>query len=102
MLGGSSYSSARGAGPSVSSNTTVTGTHQRLFPQNQYRSFDLGDPNVILGKLKEFNQKAGNNSVDEVFLEDVIQLCSRSVVQSTGYEILFNLLNWSDGKMNCD
>lgn len=71
-----------------------------FYPQTQYRTFDFGDPQVILKKLKEFNQKSGdrNNKIDEAVLEDVIKLCNQSLSDDKYITQLFSLLDWPDGK----
>lgn len=64
--------------------------------------FDTGDPKVILNKLKEFNQKSGdgNGNLEEAKLEAVIQICSANLDNPEYYDILFKLLDWSDGNKN--
>lgn len=63
-----------------------------------YRLFETGDPNVILGKLKEFNQKC-EAKVDERLLDLAVSLCHGPAASSENYEALFNLLLWPDGKL---
>lgn len=85
--GGSSYSTSR--------NGSLTSS-EKYFPLNIYRTFDMGDPNIILGKLKEFNGKV-NTTVNEESLEEIVQLCSKGVSNSKILDDLFQLLNWPDG-----
>ncbi|KAJ8959902.1 hypothetical protein NQ318_011639 [Aromia moschata] len=69
-----------------------------FFPITTYRSFDMGDPNIILNKLKEFNTKSGdgNNSVDDKDLEKVIELCGGVPSDPNSFDLLFKLLDWPD------
>jgi len=71
-----------------------------FYPQIQYRTFDFGDPQVILKKLKEFNKKCGdgNNKIDETMLEGIIKLCNQSLCDDNHIAQLFSLLDWPDGK----
>ncbi|KAK4875781.1 hypothetical protein RN001_012203 [Aquatica leii] len=90
FTGGSSYSSSLG------SNTQNRQVENHYFPLKEYRSFDGGDPKVILGKLKEFNAKAGNGAVDEATLEKICSYCNGSVKDELSLDAFINLLNWSD------
>nr|XP_022905059.1 phospholipase A-2-activating protein [Onthophagus taurus] len=78
--------------------TSVTNQLSKFFPLMDYRTFDMGDPQVILKKLKEFNQKVGdsNNQMEEADLEDVVKLCKQHRSDLKCYDNLFRLLNWPE------
>ncbi|KAI4461369.1 phospholipase a-2-activating protein [Holotrichia oblita] len=83
----------------ASSYTTLNSSSPNsFFPQMKYRSFDMGDPKVILNKLKEFNQKTGDSSskISESMLDDVIKLCTQSSSDQRCMDGLFKLLLWTD------
>lgn len=70
------------------------------FPQTTYTTFDTGDTNVILEKLKEFNSAttAGDKAVDSAVLERVVLLCNGPASDENSLEQLLNLCrNWPDG-----
>lgn len=54
----------------------------------------MGDPNVILSKLKEFSEQLTDDSHRS--LDRVIQLCNGPTDDSETFDNLFRLLNWSD------
>lgn len=62
--------------------------------------FESGDVNVILRKLKEFNQQ--NGSVEENQLESMIKITSGNSNEPADYDILFILLEWPEGKKCTD
>ncbi|XP_018332885.2 phospholipase A-2-activating protein [Agrilus planipennis] len=69
-----------------------------LFPQTTYRLFEMGDPNLILAKLKEFNGKLseGQGKLDESVFEGIIKMCNGPFIDPKYLELLFELLNWND------
>lgn len=117
IIGASSYSSSMAAPTNNASSTINSGsnadpftgassyttlkssTSGKFFPQINYRSFDMGDPKVILNKLKEFNQKTGDSSskIEETILEDIIKLCTQPSSDERCVDGLFKLLLWTDG-----
>lgn len=119
VLGASSYSSNMNSSTNNQSTTGSSGTNadpftgassyttlnssspNSFFPQMKYRSFDMGDPKVILNKLKEFNQKTGDSEskITESLLEDVIKLCTQSSSDERCMDGLFKLLLWTDGNI---
>lgn len=116
FLGGSSYSSALGrstqqpvsAGANAdpfTGGSSYTSLHQststtNFFPITNFRSFDIGDPNVVLNKLKEFNHKCddSNSKVEDRQLEEMVKICIGPPTDSNVYDVLFKLLEWPDGK----
>lgn len=57
----------------------------------------MGDVNLIISKLKEFNKNV-KTTVNEASLDEIIQLCNKSVAESKVLDDLFQLLlNWPDG-----
>ncbi|KAK9889755.1 hypothetical protein WA026_007136 [Henosepilachna vigintioctopunctata] len=113
FTGGSSYStsasapmnieisSGTNADPFTSSMSYTTENSQvksTYFPQKQYLSFDMGDANIILNKLKEFNRKIGDgsNTIDENHLEEFVTLCKRYPNNPDVFDILFKLLKWPE------
>ncbi|CAG9833993.1 unnamed protein product [Diabrotica balteata] len=113
FTGGSSYSTSgtRSQPPAASagqnsdpftgssSYTTVNAeSGSGFFPVKTYHSFDVGDANVILKKLKEFNEKSGdcNDKIEERDLEQVVKLCSSPPTDGYAVDILFKLLEWPD------
>lgn len=83
FTGGSSY---------TTSSTTGQFTY---FPISSFRSFDIGDPKVVINKLKEFNKSASPNEVSENDLDELIQLCNGETTYN-GVELLFKILDWPD------
>lgn len=67
---------------------------RNFFPITAYRTFEMGDPNVILSKLKEFSGQLTDDSYNS--LDGVIQLCNGPSDDSAAFDNLFRLLNWSD------
>lgn len=61
----------------------------------------MGDPNVILNKLKEFNVNSGdgNESVEEKDLEELIKLCVGPPSDPNVFDVLYKLLDWRDGEL---
>ncbi|XP_063925549.1 phospholipase A-2-activating protein [Zophobas morio] len=98
FTGGSSYSTS--ANQPKPSSTTVSSSEQgRFFPINSYRTFEMGDSNVILGKLKEFNGKGGdgsNESINESYLEELVKICNGPPDDPNSFDILFKLMDWPD------
>ncbi|KAF5295352.1 hypothetical protein FQR65_LT01542 [Abscondita terminalis] len=90
FTGGSSYTSSH------SNNSQKTLNENQYFPLKEYRSFDAGDPKVILGKLKEFNAKAGSAAVDEAILENICSICSSSIQNELCLNSFISLFNWND------
>ncbi|XP_045474731.1 phospholipase A-2-activating protein [Harmonia axyridis] len=78
--------------------TTATNKSSSYFPQQRYLPFEIGDPNVILNKLKEFNRKVGDgsNSVEEKDLELFVSLCKGPVTEMEVFDIMFKLLEWPE------
>lgn len=112
-LGGSSYTTRNAQQPQAVSgfnadpftgdgsySTGVNKTSNSFFPQTSYKLFETGDPQVILNKLKEFNQKCGDgsSSLPESYLEEVIKLCSTDGCGVESFDVLTKLLEWPDGK----
>ncbi|XP_018568401.1 phospholipase A-2-activating protein [Anoplophora glabripennis] len=95
FTGGSSYSTSRGTNKQLPVKKTSS---SNFFPLTAYRSFDMGDPNVILNKLREFNANSGdgNESVDEKDLEELIKLCVGPPSDPNVFDVLFKLLDWRD------
>ncbi|KAL3270153.1 hypothetical protein HHI36_009211 [Cryptolaemus montrouzieri] len=83
---------------SMSYTTTSTIKTSTYFPQKQYLSFEMGDPSVILNKLKEFNNKIGEvtNRIDEEHLEEFVTLCKGFPKNPDVFDILFKLLKWPE------
>lgn len=73
-------------------NNKISGNY---FPQNTYKLFESGDPQVILNKLKEFNEKCG--ALPEDYLVEAIKLCSVDGCGAQSFDVLFKLLEWPDG-----
>lgn len=110
--GGSSYSTALGRGTqqavsaeSNMGNSSCTNLKQsssstNFFPITSFRSFDIGDPTVVLNKLKEFNQKYfdSNGRVDDSQLEEMVKMCFAPPTDPNAFDVLFKLLDWPDGK----
>ncbi|XP_044754625.1 phospholipase A-2-activating protein [Coccinella septempunctata] len=78
--------------------TTASNKVSSYFPQKKYLPFEIGDPNVILNKLKEFNRKVGDgtNSVDENQLELFVSLCKGVATDPDVFDIMFKLLEWPE------
>ncbi|CAH0554986.1 unnamed protein product [Brassicogethes aeneus] len=119
FTGGSSYTTSQGGNSQTSlansgantdpftggsSYTTVTqaqnksGECERFFPLSAYRTFDIGNPQIVLNKLKEFNEEAkGHNTfLDEKQLERLVDLCDGPPADPNSLELLFKLLDWPD------
>ncbi|RZC40157.1 phospholipase A-2-activating protein [Asbolus verrucosus] len=110
FTGGSRYTPSSGANnqgfaganfdPFTGSSSSITLSHGiKYFPINVYRTFEMGDPNVILGKLKEFNEKSGdskNSVVSEGYLDEVVKLCNGPPDDPNAFDVLFKLLDWPD------
>ncbi|CAG9765638.1 unnamed protein product [Ceutorhynchus assimilis] len=79
-----------------SSYTTTPQTSFGYFPVCAYRTFDAGDPTVILKKIKEFNEKLSDNKATDEDLEKLGLLCSGPVNDVLSYELLFKLLDWPE------
>ncbi|KAJ8972552.1 hypothetical protein NQ314_000139 [Rhamnusium bicolor] len=81
-----------------SSYTSLSQSPSTFFPITTYRSFDMGDPNIILNKLKEFNRKRedGRFLVEENDLEEMIKVCVSVPSEPNSYNVLFKLLDWPD------
>lgn len=88
---------------SSSYSTSGSTTSNSFFPQTSYKLFETGDPQIILNKLKEFNQKSGDGtgSFPEDYLEEVIKLCSVNGCRIESFDVLSKLLEWPDGNKNC-
>lgn len=71
-----------------------------FFPITSFRSFDIGDPNVVLNKLKEFNEKCTdiNLKVDDAQLDELVKICIGPPTNSESIDVLFKLLDWPHGK----
>lgn len=118
LAGGSSYSTALGrnapqpvtaganadpfTGGSSYTSLSQTASSSNFFPIATYKSFDIGDPNVVLNKLKEFNQKCGesNAKIDDRMLEEMVKICIGPPTDPNAYDVLFKLLDWPDGKFS--
>lgn len=113
VTGGSSYTTSQNAqtrapstgynadpftGASSYSTGGASATSNSYFPQNTYKLFETGDPQVILNKLKEFNQKNVANTLPEDYLVEVIKLCSSDGCSVQSFDVLLKLLEWPDGK----
>lgn len=115
FTGGSSYStgqmpsnsfnhqatSGSNADPFTGSMSYTSGgalNESKYFPQRTYLRFDVGDPNVILNKLKEFNTKVcdGNLMLTEHELEEFISLGKGNSIKPEDLNILLKLLQWPD------
>lgn len=92
FTGRSSYTSL---GQNSSTNSAA------FFPISAYKSFDVGDPSVILNKLKEFNARSGDgfNALSDTSLEEIVKLCSGPPGNPDAFDLLFKLLEWPDGKL---
>lgn len=79
--------------------TTASNKVSFYFPQKKYLPFEMGHPDVILNKLKDFNRKVGDgtNSVDENHLELFVSLCKGVVTNTEVFDIMFKLLEWPEG-----
>lgn len=69
------------------------------FPITAYKTFDMGDPNVILSKLKEFNEKIGSQKLENSVLDQAITICTTNFGNSDSINILFKLLDWPEGTL---
>ncbi|CAH1156011.1 unnamed protein product [Phaedon cochleariae] len=103
FTGASSYStslsSAPAANPAISgANKPSAASFGGFFPITVYRSFDVGDPQVILNKLKEFNSRTGDgiDGAQESELEEVVKLCSGPPADGNALDVLYKLLDWPD------
>lgn len=121
LSGGSSYSTSQGTTPSThssfqsggsnldpftggSSYTTVMQKNvqmveSKFFPLTVYRTFDMGNPQIVLNKLKEFNEEAKGHStfMDERQLERLVDMCDGPSTDPNSVDMLFKLLEWPDG-----
>lgn len=90
FTGASSYSTA------ASSRVEVNFTQGKHFPVTTYLTFDKCDPQKVLEKLREFNQKqAEGTSVSDNLLETVVRLAADvSEIDKTAIEALRHLLRW--------
>ncbi|XP_060528385.1 phospholipase A-2-activating protein [Cylas formicarius] len=88
FTGGSSYTTAAFQGSNGST----------YFPVSSYRTFDAGDPNVVLNKLKEFNAKLSGRglAVSDADLEALSRLCTVPTSDVSTVDVLFRLLNWPE------
>lgn len=84
FTGGSSYS------------TTSQTSTSSYFPISTYKTFDTGDPNVILKKLKEFNLNSTQNKVIEEELDSLVDICVGIPQNPNTFDLLFRLLDWPD------
>lgn len=68
------------------------------YPHKSYLRFDMGDPKVILGKLKEFNVKVAEDAqVSDAALQAVASLATDTCLDSQAVDVLFNILEkWTD------
>ncbi|CAH1990156.1 unnamed protein product [Acanthoscelides obtectus] len=104
FTGANAYTTSKpseAASNSLSSNSNSLNQGSRssgFFPQTSYRSFDMGDPGVILNKLKEFNQKCGDGSqrVDDRQLEEMVKVANGLPSDPNAFDTLFKLLDWPD------
>ncbi|XP_017771829.1 PREDICTED: phospholipase A-2-activating protein [Nicrophorus vespilloides] len=90
ITGGSSYS------------TSGRQSEDFYFPQSSYIRFDMGDPQVILNKLKEFNQTIDEPNlrpVEEEIILKIGDLCNQPTDEENVYKKLFELLFWPDDKV---
>lgn len=71
-------------------------TQSTFFPLTVYRTFDMGDANVILEKLKEFNKRTGNLILDEELLESTVKSALEPKTSTEHIDVLFHLLSWPD------
>lgn len=92
FTGGSSYSTAASRVSTSTSSSAST-----FFPLKAYRTFDMGDPKVILNKLKEFNKHSAI-LVDEDELEELVKICGGPLNDPKTVDLLFQLLDWPDGE----
>lgn len=88
------------ADPFTGANSYSTSIANQFFPQNTYKLFEAGDPQVILNKLKEFNQKCNVGNLPEYCLDEVIKLCTSDNCGTQSFDVLLKLLEWPDGKRN--
>ncbi|XP_066245153.1 phospholipase A-2-activating protein [Euwallacea similis] len=111
LTGGASYST-NGAPKSSASSTSVLGGNtdpftgdssysttpqNTLFPVKTYRTFDTGDPEVIIKKIKEFNSKLSEDfKLPENELEALGSVCQGPSSDPATYELLFRLLDWPE------
>lgn len=111
ISGGSSYSTSAGRGSTnvapvsgsnadpftgSSSYTSQQPQEPKFYPQSVFRTFDMGDPNVILTKIKEFNKKNGT-LMEEPLIEQAVNTCSNLAGDAKSIDLLFQLLNWPEG-----
>ncbi|XP_076265264.1 phospholipase A2 activator protein [Rhynchophorus ferrugineus] len=84
-------------GASSYTTTSQMAAAATYFPISSYKTFDTGDPNVVLNKLKEFNGKAASsNQIGEAELASVIEICSGPPSNATVFDLVFKLLDWPD------
>ncbi|GLV44358.1 Phospholipase A2 activator protein [Carabus blaptoides fortunei] len=106
FTGGSSYTTSSTAQTpsqpmatqniSTSSTNASTMSGPSYFPHMSYLFFDQGNVAVIHEKLKEFNEKTGDNiaSMDENMLEGVVKLAGGSQADGVYTAALIQLLYW--------
>lgn len=89
--GSNSYSTA-----TLTTNSSTTGA--KYFPQTVYRSFDIGDAKIIIGKLKEFNKKCGDggSTINETNFDEFLTICNGEPKDPNCFDLLFKLLDWPD------
>ncbi|EFA09359.2 phospholipase A-2-activating protein [Tribolium castaneum] len=99
FTGGSSYSTSATQAKQTVSSSTISSQVSKFFPINTYRTFEMGDSNVILVKLKEFNEKTGDSQsppVNEHYLVELVKLCNGPPDDPNAFDTLFKLLEWPD------
>lgn len=94
IIGASSYSTS-----TQRKSTSSNGSNSQFFPQTTYRTFDMGDPTVVITKLKEFNQHVSdaNAKASGGELENLIQLCDDATFNSQHIPTILKILNWPEG-----
>ncbi|KAL1514055.1 hypothetical protein ABEB36_003380 [Hypothenemus hampei] len=104
FTGGNSYTTSSSK-PSTSTKPPTSGGDPftsgssystAYFPVTSYRTFDTGDPKIIVGKIKEFNENLSHDKLPAEDLDKLIKLCSEPADSPEVYEMLFTLLNWPE------
>lgn len=75
-----------------------TPSSNSYYPHKSYLKFDMGDPKVILGKMKEFNAKLTEDAqVSEAAIETVAVLATDTCLDSQAVDVMFEILEkWTD------
>lgn len=94
VIGESSYSTS-----SDMKNASVKHSSTQFFPQTTYKTFDMGDPTVVITKLKEFcrNVHDVNIKLSEIELDNLIYLCDDKTFDAQYMPNILKLLNWPEG-----